>query len=89
MLLRMLGAGPADALGTLMERTNNRLLSGLDGLRSFSMLWIILAHTTLLVCLLGTDDQDVHSTGFGMTHPSMTHPSMTHPSTTHPRPVHP
>lgn len=49
---------PADAVSTLMERTNNRLLSGLDGLRSFSMLWIILAHTTLLVCLLGTDDQD-------------------------------
>ena len=37
-------AGPADAFGTLMERTNNRLLSGLDGLRSFSMLWIILAY---------------------------------------------
>jgi len=49
---------PSDALSTLMERTPIRPLSGLDGLRSFSMLWIILAHTTLLVCLLGTDDQD-------------------------------
>eukprot|EP00040_Diaphanoeca_grandis_P026045 m.145211 g.145211 ORF g.145211 m.145211 type:complete len:645 (+) comp30428_c0_seq2:1589-3523(+) len=49
---------PSDALSTLMERTPSRPLSGLDGLRSFSMMWIILAHTTLLVCLLGTDDQD-------------------------------
>eukprot|EP00041_Stephanoeca_diplocostata_P013570 m.238277 g.238277 ORF g.238277 m.238277 type:complete len:637 (+) comp19387_c0_seq3:300-2210(+) len=49
---------PSDGVATLMERTQSRALSGLDGLRSFSMLWIILAHTTLLVTLLGTDDQN-------------------------------
>eukprot|EP00039_Didymoeca_costata_P032646 m.38716 g.38716 ORF g.38716 m.38716 type:complete len:700 (+) comp9465_c0_seq1:95-2194(+) len=48
---------PSDAFAALLERTPNRNLAGLDGMRSFSMIWIILAHTSLLVANLGTDDQ--------------------------------
>lgn len=49
---------PSDAYIALVQRSDNRMLSGLDGLRAFSMMWIVLSHTTLLVNLLGTDDQD-------------------------------
>ena len=55
---RVLGAFcPSAGMKTLLEITPVRHLAGLDGLRSFSMIWIILAHTSLLMPALGTDDQ--------------------------------
>eukprot|EP00038_Savillea_parva_P009943 m.186849 g.186849 ORF g.186849 m.186849 type:complete len:715 (-) comp16883_c0_seq1:206-2350(-) len=50
---------PSDGLSTLFAVVKNPPpLAGLDGLRAFSMLWIILANTTLLVEIVGTDDAD-------------------------------
>eukprot|EP00040_Diaphanoeca_grandis_P044705 m.13305 g.13305 ORF g.13305 m.13305 type:complete len:679 (-) comp9681_c0_seq2:284-2320(-) len=49
---------PSDTLNSLLERTQNRTLAGLDGLRSMSMMWIIFAHTQLLAYRLGADNQN-------------------------------
>jgi len=49
---------PSDTIHSLLERTQNRTLAGLDGLRSVSMMWIIFAHTQLLAYRLGTDNQN-------------------------------
>lgn len=49
---------PEESLRRLLERTPTQALSGLDGLRSFSMIWIILANTSLLMANVGTDDKD-------------------------------
>eukprot|EP00037_Helgoeca_nana_P021848 m.221096 g.221096 ORF g.221096 m.221096 type:complete len:725 (+) comp25799_c0_seq4:2324-4498(+) len=51
----------SDTVVSLLERSTNRTLSGLDGLRSLSMMWIILAHTQLVALSLGTDNQDAES----------------------------
>eukprot|EP00035_Acanthoeca_spectabilis_P006177 m.121578 g.121578 ORF g.121578 m.121578 type:complete len:721 (-) comp13389_c0_seq2:129-2291(-) len=51
----------SDTVVSLLERSTNRTLSGLDGLRSLSMMWIILAHTQLVGLSLGTDNQDAKS----------------------------
>lgn len=48
---------PSVSMQSLFAKTTARNLAGLDGLRSFSMIWIILAHTSLLMANLGTDDQ--------------------------------
>ena len=48
---------PSDALSELFEPSQKRQVAALDGLRSFSMLWIVFAHTSVLSIELGTDDQ--------------------------------
>lgn len=56
-LLRMLKMfDPKKNLGELFATSPARSLGGLDGMRSFSMLWIILAHTSLLSTFLGEID---------------------------------
>eukprot|EP00041_Stephanoeca_diplocostata_P035608 m.1261132 g.1261132 ORF g.1261132 m.1261132 type:complete len:676 (+) comp24730_c0_seq9:307-2334(+) len=49
---------PSDTIHSLLERSASRTLAGLDGLRSISMMWIILAHTQLLSLSLGTDNEN-------------------------------
>eukprot|EP00038_Savillea_parva_P010749 m.192514 g.192514 ORF g.192514 m.192514 type:complete len:712 (+) comp18666_c0_seq1:203-2338(+) len=51
----------SDTIVSLLERSTNRTLSGLDGLRSLSMMWIILAHTQLVGLSLGTDNQNAET----------------------------
>lgn len=43
-------------LGELFSSSGARSLGGLDGLKGFSMLWIILAHASLFATFLGTGD---------------------------------
>lgn len=45
---------PSKNLGELFSKSPARSLGGLDGMRSFSMLWIILAHSSLFVSFQGT-----------------------------------
>jgi len=64
-LLRLLGAFRlSESLTLLLQRTPHRNMASLDGLRSFSMIWIILANTSILIANLGTDNgqalQDIY-----------------------------
>lgn len=45
----------------LLKKAASRSLEGLDGIRAFSMLWIILAHTSLLSLVVGTTMADAPS----------------------------
>eukprot|EP00040_Diaphanoeca_grandis_P032567 m.197612 g.197612 ORF g.197612 m.197612 type:complete len:703 (+) comp32663_c2_seq1:240-2348(+) len=47
---------PTNNISKLLTSSPKRNLRGLDGLRAFSMLWIILAHTTLLTNNKGYED---------------------------------
>jgi peptidoglycan/LPS O-acetylase OafA/YrhL len=51
---------PARNMATLLEQAPGRTLGGLDGLRTLSMFWIILAHTGLLTLLLGQEDPNTY-----------------------------
>eukprot|EP00040_Diaphanoeca_grandis_P032568 m.197621 g.197621 ORF g.197621 m.197621 type:complete len:687 (+) comp32663_c2_seq2:34-2094(+) len=55
---------PTNNMSKLLESSPKRSLSGLDGLRAFSMLWIILAHTCLLVTEIGVENPDVFAQQF-------------------------
>ena len=48
----------SDSVSALFERSPTRNLAALDGLRSISMLWIILAHVQMEAISVGTDDQN-------------------------------